>query len=162
MEGALESWQLITTEKYMTILTALICICNREPVKLLRLIYPQIYEWYKNTPSLPAVRVLLSWHALTMPTIMPVLTRISTWRQLRGSHILRQHILTSIGLMAKTIQRGARCVLVLANSLRTLDANCVSHSPTRAQFVVKTGLLNIELLGLQEAYLGGVTMKENS
>jgi hypothetical protein len=32
----------------MTILTALICIRDREPVKLLRSIYPQIYKWYKN------------------------------------------------------------------------------------------------------------------
>jgi hypothetical protein len=46
MEGALESWQLITKEKYMTILTALIHIRDRESVKLLRSIYPQIYKWY--------------------------------------------------------------------------------------------------------------------
>ncbi len=64
--------------------------------------------------------------------------------------------------MAKSIQRGARCMLVLANILRKLDANHVSYSPTRALFVVITGLLNIELLGLQEAYLGWVTMKVNS
>jgi hypothetical protein len=44
MEGASESWQLITKEKYMTILTAMISICDREPVKFLRLIYPQIYK----------------------------------------------------------------------------------------------------------------------
>jgi hypothetical protein len=48
MEGALESWQLITKEKYMTILTALIRIRDGEPVKLLRSIYPQIYNWYKK------------------------------------------------------------------------------------------------------------------
>jgi hypothetical protein len=48
MEGALESWWLITKEKYTTILTALICIHDREPVKLLRSIYPQINKWYKK------------------------------------------------------------------------------------------------------------------
>jgi hypothetical protein len=48
MEGALESWQLITKEKYTTILTAMIHIHDREPVKLLRSIYPQIYKWYKK------------------------------------------------------------------------------------------------------------------
>jgi hypothetical protein len=104
MEGASKSWQLIRKEKYTMILTAFIRNCNGEPVKLLRSIHPQIYKWYeKYALSLPAVRVLLSWHALTMPMVMPVLTRMSTWRQLRGSHILRQHILTSRGLMAKTI-----------------------------------------------------------
>jgi hypothetical protein len=46
MEGALESWQLITKEKYITILTVLICVRDGEPVKLLRSIYPQIYKWY--------------------------------------------------------------------------------------------------------------------
>jgi hypothetical protein len=40
MEGASESWQLITKEKYTTILTALIRIHDGEPVKLLRSIYP--------------------------------------------------------------------------------------------------------------------------
>jgi hypothetical protein len=48
MEGASESWRLITKEKYMTILTALICIRDGEPVKLLRSIYPQIYKWCKK------------------------------------------------------------------------------------------------------------------
>ncbi len=43
MEGASESWRLITKEKYTTILTALIRIHDRVPVKLLRSIYPQIY-----------------------------------------------------------------------------------------------------------------------
>ncbi len=47
MEGASESWRLITKEKYRTILTALIRIRDREPVKLLRSIYPQIYKCYK-------------------------------------------------------------------------------------------------------------------
>ena len=48
MEGASESWRLITKEKYMTILIALIRIHDREPVKLLRSIYPQIYKWCKK------------------------------------------------------------------------------------------------------------------
>jgi hypothetical protein len=53
-------------------------------------------------------------------------------------------------------------MLVLANILRTSDANRGSYSPTRAQFIVITGLLNIELLGFQEANLGGMTTKVNS
>jgi hypothetical protein len=48
IEGALESWQQITKEKYTTILTVLIRICDGEPVKLPRSIYPQIYKWYKK------------------------------------------------------------------------------------------------------------------
>ncbi len=48
MEGASESWGLITTEKYTTILTALIRIHDGEPVKLRRSIYPQIYKWCKK------------------------------------------------------------------------------------------------------------------
>jgi hypothetical protein len=48
MEGALESWQLITKEKYTIIKTVLIRIRDREPVKLLRSICPQIYKWYKK------------------------------------------------------------------------------------------------------------------
>ena len=53
-------------------------------------------------------------------------------------------------------------MLVLTNMLRTLDANCVSYSPTRAQFVVITGLLNIELLGLQDGSHGGETTNVDS
>ena len=61
MEGALESWQLISKEKYTMILTALIRIHHGEPVKLLRSIYPQIYKsGTKNMPLLPAVTVSLS------------------------------------------------------------------------------------------------------
>ncbi len=48
MEGASESWRLITKEKYTTILTVLIRIHDGEPVKLLRSIYPQIYKWYQK------------------------------------------------------------------------------------------------------------------
>jgi hypothetical protein len=48
MEGASESWHLITKEKYTTILTAMIRLHNGEPIKLLRSIYPQIYKWCKN------------------------------------------------------------------------------------------------------------------
>ncbi len=68
---------------------------------------------------------------------------------------MRQHILKSRVLTAQSIQRGAHYLLVLTNMLRTSDANRVSYSPTRAQFVVITGLLNIELLGLQDGYLVG-------
>ncbi len=63
--------------------------------------------------------------------------------------------------MAQSIQRGARYLLVLTNMLRTLDANRVSHPPTRAHFVLITGLLNIELLGLQDGYLVGETTNVN-
>jgi hypothetical protein len=48
MEGALELWRLITKEKYTRILTAMIRVHDREPVKLVRSIYPQIYECYKK------------------------------------------------------------------------------------------------------------------
>jgi hypothetical protein len=48
MEGASELGQLITKEKYTMILTAMIRIHDREPVKLLRSIHPQIYKWYKK------------------------------------------------------------------------------------------------------------------
>jgi hypothetical protein len=76
MEGASEPWWLIAKEKYTTILTAMIRIRDGEPVKLLRSIYSQIYKWYKKMPSLPAVTVLLSWHALTMLMVIPVLMRM--------------------------------------------------------------------------------------
>jgi hypothetical protein len=66
---------------------------------------------------------------------------------------LRQHILKSGGHTAQSMRRGARYLLVLTNMLRTLDANHVSYSPTRAQFVVLAGLINTELLGLQDGYL---------
>jgi hypothetical protein len=52
-------------------------------------------------------------------------------------------------------------MLVLTNILIISNATSVSYSLTRAQFVVITGLLNIELLGLQDRYLGGETMKVN-
>ncbi len=75
---------------------------------------------------------------------------------------MRQHILTSRGLTDKSIQRGACYMLVLTNVLITSDANRVSYSLTHAQFVVITGLLNFELLGLQDGYLGGEMTKVNS
>jgi hypothetical protein len=40
MEGALEPWQLITKENYTTILTVMIRIHDKEPVKFLRSILP--------------------------------------------------------------------------------------------------------------------------
>jgi hypothetical protein len=48
MKEASGSWQLITKEKYMMILTAMIHLHTGEPIKLLRSIYPQIYKWCKN------------------------------------------------------------------------------------------------------------------
>ncbi len=63
--------------------------------------------------------------------------------------------------MAQSMQRGACYLLVSTNMLRTLDANRVSYSPTRAQFVVLVGLINIELLGLQDGYLAGETTNVN-
>ena len=53
-------------------------------------------------------------------------------------------------------------MLFLTNILILSDANGVSYSLTHAQFVVITGLLNIELLGLQDGYLKGETTKVNS
>jgi hypothetical protein len=87
MKGALESWQLISKKKYTTILTARIRICDGEPVKLPRLIYPKIYKWYKNMPSLPVATVSLSWNAFTMPTVMPAQTRMLMWRDGKEAHI---------------------------------------------------------------------------
>ncbi len=75
---------------------------------------------------------------------------------------MRQHILKSGGRMAQSMQRGARYLLVLTNMLRTSDANRVSYSPTRSQFVVLAGLINIELLGLQDGYLVGETTNVNN
>ncbi len=74
---------------------------------------------------------------------------------------MRQPILKSRGLMAQSIQWGARYLLILTNMLRILDANRVSYSPICAQFVMITGLLNIELLGLQDEYLVGETTNVN-
>jgi hypothetical protein len=45
--------------------------------------------------------------------------------------------------------------------LRTLDTNHVSYSPTHAQFFMQAGLINIELLGLQDGYLVGETTNVN-
>ncbi len=75
---------------------------------------------------------------------------------------MRQHILKSRGLTAKSIQRGACYILVLTNMLRTSDANHVIYSQTRALFVVIIGLLNIELLGLHDGSLGGETTNVDS
>ncbi len=74
---------------------------------------------------------------------------------------MRQHILKSGGHTAQSMQRGAHYLLVLTNMLRTLDANRVSYSPTCARFVVLAGLINIELLGLQDGYLVGETTNVN-
>ena len=63
--------------------------------------------------------------------------------------------------MAQSMQRGALYLLILTNMLITLDANRVRYSPTRAQFVVLAGLINIELLGLQDGYLVGETTNVN-
>ncbi len=115
----------------------------------------------KNMLSLPAVTVLLSWHALTMPTVMPGLMKMLTWRQWGGSRILRQHILKSGGHTAQSMWRDTCYLLVLTNMLRTLDPNHVSYSPTRVQFVALAGVINIELLGLQDGYLVGETMSVN-
>jgi hypothetical protein len=59
------------------------------------------------------------------------------------------------------MQRDACYLLILTNMLRTLDTNHVSYSPTRSRFVMLTGLINIELLGLQDGYLVGETMNVN-
>ncbi len=74
---------------------------------------------------------------------------------------MRQHILKSGGHTTQSKQRGARYLLVLTNMLRTSDANRVSYSPTCARFVVLAGLINIELLGLQDRYLVWETMNVN-
>ena len=48
MKGASESWQLITKETYTTILTVMIHLHTGESIKLLRSIYPQLYNWCKH------------------------------------------------------------------------------------------------------------------
>ncbi len=75
---------------------------------------------------------------------------------------MRQHILKSRGLTAQSIQRGAHYLLVLTNMLRSLDTNRVSYLPICAHFFVITGLLNIEVLGLQDGYLVWETTNVNS
>jgi hypothetical protein len=74
---------------------------------------------------------------------------------------LRQHILKSGGHRAESMRRGAHYLLVLTNMLRTSDADRVSYSPTCSQFVMLAGLINIELLGLQDEYLVGETTNVN-
>jgi hypothetical protein len=75
--------------------------------------------------------------------------------------LLRRHILKSGGHTAQSMQRGAHYLLVLTSMLRTSDANRVSYSPTRALFVMLAGLINIELLGLQDGYIVEETMNVN-
>ncbi len=162
IEGALESWQLISKEKYTMILTALIRIHHGEPVKLLRSIYPQIYKWYKIYALIARgdsfVIMARPHDACSYPGVdknVDVETvRRLTYFEAAYSEIKR--------LMAKSIQRDASYMFILTNMLRTLDTNHVGYSPTRAQFVVITRLLNIELLGLQDGYLGGETTDVNS
>ncbi len=133
MEGASESWQLITKEKCTTILTALIRICDREPVKLLRLIYPQIYKWYKIyalvTSGDSFVIVACPHDAYGYAGVdknvdMETVRRL-TYFEAAYSEIWRAH--------GQKMQRGAGYLLVLTNMLRTSDAHRVSYSPARAQ-----------------------------
>jgi hypothetical protein len=74
MEGALESWRLITKQKYTSILTALIRIHDGEPEKLLRSIHPQIYKWYKK------YALVASGDSFVI-VAHPGLTKMLTWRQ---------------------------------------------------------------------------------
>jgi hypothetical protein len=158
MEGASESRRLITKEIYTTILTVMIRIRVGEPVKLLRPIYPQIYKWYQKYALVASGENLLSWHphdaygyaGVDENVDMETVKRLSYFK-VAYSDIKRAH--------GEKHTRGASCMLVLVQSLRTLDTNRPSHSPTRAQCFVITGLLIIELVGLQETYLGGATMK---
>ncbi len=54
-----------------------------------------------------------------------------------------------------------RCTLsaCLNKHVENIGANCVRYSPTHAQFVAITGLLN--MLGFQDGYLVGETMNVN-
>jgi hypothetical protein len=113
MEGALESWRLITKEKYTTILTALIGICDREPEKMLRSIYPQIYKCYKKyalAPSGGSFVIVARPHnacgyAGANKNVNVETVRRLTYFEAAYSDIKR--------LTAKSIQRGARYMLVL-------------------------------------------------
>ncbi len=49
----------------------------------------------------------------------------------------------------------------LNKHVENIGCTRVSYSPTHAQFVVITGLLNIELLGLQDGHLVGEAMNVN-
>ncbi len=75
MEGASESWWLITKEKvwqywphWSVSMTESLWICLGQFTH-------KYISGVKNMPSLPAVTVLLLWHALTIPTVMPGLTK---------------------------------------------------------------------------------------
>jgi hypothetical protein len=139
-------------------LTALLRICDREPVKLLRSIYPQIYKRYKKyalVASGDSFVIVARPHNAYGYAGIDENVDVETVRRL--TYFFRQHILKSRGLTAQSIQRGAHYLLVLTNKLRTSDSNHVSYSPTHAQFVMITSLLNIELLGLQDGYLVGET-----
>ena len=59
MERVSESWQLIIKEKYTMILTAMFCLHNGEPIKLLRLIYLQVYKWCKNYALIASGEMLI-------------------------------------------------------------------------------------------------------
>ncbi len=143
-------------------MTVMICFRGREPVKLLRSIYPQIYKWYKKYALVASGDCfVIVVHPNDAYGYAGVDKNVDVETVKRLTY-LKQHILTSRGLVDKSIQRGTRYMLVLTNISITSDANRVSYSLTRAQFVVITGLLNIELLGLQDGYLVGEMTKVNS
>ncbi len=161
MDKASESFRLITKEKYTTILTALIRIHDGEPVKLLRSIHPQMYKWYTNYALVARGNSFVimarphdayDYAGADKNVDMETVRRL-TYFEAAYTEIWRAH--------GQSMQRGAHYLLVLTNMLRTLDTNCVSYSPTHAQFVVLAGLINIELLGLQDGYLVGETTNVN-
>ncbi len=71
MEGASESWWLITKEKIRQYWPCWSVSVAESLWSCLGQFTHKYISGVKNMPSLPAVTVLLSWHALTMPTVMP-------------------------------------------------------------------------------------------
>jgi hypothetical protein len=96
---------------------------NRESIKLLRSIYSQIYKWCKNysliTSGETFILVAHPDDVICVAIVDKTAVDMDTVKRI---------------ITAKTIQRGARYMLVLGNSLRISDVNCARCSMTRALF----------------------------
>ncbi len=127
-------------------------------MKLLRSIYPQIYKWYKKyalVASGDSFVIVARPHDAYGYAGVDKNDGVETVRRLRYfeatySEIWRSH--------SPEHAKGCTLSASLNKHVENIDSNCVSYSPTRGQFVVITGLLNIELLGLQDRYLVGEMM----
>ncbi len=162
MEGASESCQLITKEKYTTILAALVRIHNGEPVKLLRSIYPQIYKWCKNYALVTSDETFIlkarphdayGYAAVEENVNMETVKRL-TYFEAAYSDIKRAH--------GQDHMKGRMLHAYLGKQFENIDHQLCKLFTNLCPICHETGLLNIELLGLQEAYLRWVTTKVNS